>query len=405
MATLLMVMAVIPVLVGWLMDGDFTQAFYIPPSRLSMRFFQQRYRVLGLSAALYIAGVWVHLTITPASPAVVIISGLAIVGLGFAAFFAGHVVVFPAVHHDATWLSIEEAEKRLPGDTPIVGVSINGDARAFPVPWIVRPHVVQDMIGHEPVVMTFCGLSNLGKAFHGQLNGLPLKLAVVEQLENNVVLYDQGSNQLVQQIDGAITMGSQAGTSLPEYPVLSMTLKAWQSLYPTTKVFFQPMHGPLAVRITAFTQNKVAQQFKQEAPVFRTIRRFNNQLPPKAEVLGVRHGAAYKAYSLDYVRQHQVVNDMIGGLPIVVVHDPNHDIADVFERTVGGEVLTFEDASTDHTFMVRAQRTQTIWNLRGEPAGPPSATGSSASLRRFPHDSRVLWMIWYNFYPQTELVC
>ncbi len=58
-------------------------------------------------------------------------------------------------------------------------------------------------------------------------------------------------------------------------------------------------------------------------------------------VIGVRIGGAARAYPLRLLRWHEVVNDRLGGVPIAVTYSGLADLAAVFDRTEGDEVLTF----------------------------------------------------------------
>lgn len=58
-------------------------------------------------------------------------------------------------------------------------------------------------------------------------------------------------------------------------------------------------------------------------------------------VIGVCINGAARAYPISILNWHEVVNDTLGGVPIVVTYNPLCDSAVVFERRVGGETLTF----------------------------------------------------------------
>jgi hypothetical protein len=58
-------------------------------------------------------------------------------------------------------------------------------------------------------------------------------------------------------------------------------------------------------------------------------------------VVGVALGGEARAYPVRMLNWHEVVNDELGGRKIAVSYSPLGDAAVVFERTVGGEELTF----------------------------------------------------------------
>jgi len=52
----------------------------------------------------------------------------------------------------------QPASRPAPGldpDSPVLGVSVNGVARAYPLLALLGPEVVNDEVGGEPIVITF----------------------------------------------------------------------------------------------------------------------------------------------------------------------------------------------------------------------------------------------------------
>lgn len=78
----------------------------------------------------------------------------------------------------------------------------NGNHKAFPDSQVLRPHVAQ--IGKtdddKQVIMTYCGLTNLGMAF--EIHQKDVELVPLTQLENNLILMDKSSGHVGQQING-----------------------------------------------------------------------------------------------------------------------------------------------------------------------------------------------------------
>jgi len=71
--------------------------------------------------------------------------------------------------------------------------------------------------------------------------------------------------------------------------------------------------------------------------------RFDDELYVYAwdEVVGIAINGEARTYPLKLMHWHEVVNDVVGGVPIVVSLCPLCGTALVFERTYGGRVLTF----------------------------------------------------------------
>lgn len=64
-------------------------------------------------------------------------------------------------------------------------------------------------------------------------------------------------------------------------------------------------------------------------------------LKPQEPVLALRVGDDARAYPLQILMWHEIVNDVVGGVPVAVTFCPLCNSALVFERTVDGVVLDF----------------------------------------------------------------
>jgi len=64
-------------------------------------------------------------------------------------------------------------------------------------------------------------------------------------------------------------------------------------------------------------------------------------LDPREPVIGVEIGGEAKAYPLRILVWHEIVNDTVGGIPVVVTYCPLCNAAIVFDRWVAGPTLEF----------------------------------------------------------------
>ena len=54
-----------------------------------------------------------------------------------------------------TFVSVDEADSRMAPDEQVLGLSINGDHRAYSVPLLSRHEIVNDVVGGVPVAVTW----------------------------------------------------------------------------------------------------------------------------------------------------------------------------------------------------------------------------------------------------------
>lgn len=78
-----------------------------------------------------------------------------------------------------------------------------------------------------------------------------------------------------------------------------------------------------------------------DEPVFVDVDEANSWLKPVEPVILVEVGDEARAYPLQILIWHEIVNDTVGGLPLAVTFCPLCNTAIAFERTFEGQVLDF----------------------------------------------------------------
>jgi Protein of unknown function (DUF3179) len=135
----------------------------------------------------------------------------------------------------------------------------------------------------------------------------------------------------------------------------------------------------------------------------------NKLLVPSDRVIGVQVGRETRAYPLRILVWHEIVNDELGGLPVVVTYNPLCDSAVVFDRTVAGAVRTFGMSGLlyqSNLLLYDRQpsgKGESLWSqlLFRAVTGPEAAAGTR--LRVLP--SAVLtWDEWRAAHPDTTVL-
>lgn len=129
----------------------------------------------------------------------------------------------------------------LPGDR-VIGVCISGQARVYP-PSILNWHeAVNDILGGQPILVTYCHLCDSVAVYDRRIDGETLEFGVSGLLYNsNTLLYDRRSEgqgeSLWTQLDGRAVAGpAAAGTTLTSLPVAFVRWDDWLERYPDTTV-------------------------------------------------------------------------------------------------------------------------------------------------------------------------
>ncbi len=82
------------------------------------------------------------------------------------------------------------------------------------------------------------------------------------------------------------------------------------------------------------------------------------------EVLGVELEGETRAYPVRMLEYHQVVNDVIAGVPVAVTYDPLSGTPLAFRRQVDGQTLVFGVSGLlyNHNFLLYDRKTDSLWS-------------------------------------------
>lgn len=123
-------------------------------------------------------------------------------------------------------------------------------------------------------------------------------------------------------------------------------------------------------------------------------------LDERDRVVGVVRDGEAKAYPLAILNWHEVVNDTVGGRPVAVTYCPLTASAVVFERDVGGRVLTFGVSGRlfQSNVLLYDHQSESLWSQ----LGGASISGPSVDTRLRPVVSaETTWASWRSAHPDT----
>jgi Protein of unknown function (DUF3179) len=122
------------------------------------------------------------------------------------------------------------------------------------------------------------------------------------------------------------------------------------------------------------------------------------RLAPKALVAGLEIGGAAKAYPLELLARKRLIQDEVGGTPVVAARVAKAEAVVVYDRRVGDRTLTFE-APTEDGRMKDAE-TGSLWAALRGVAVEGSLRGKT--LTRLPHVT-MYWFGWHAYHPKTAV--
>jgi len=269
------------------------------------------------------------------------------------------------------------AQSKVARDRLVVGIEINGDARAYPLQFIGYHHQVRDKVGGRDVLVSYCTVCRTGRVFTPVVNGQLEKFRLVGMDHFNAMFEDQRTGSWWRQANGEAITGRLKGARLLEVPSRQVTLAQWLELHPRSLI----MQGdPAAVE-------EYAKDYAFERGTSRKKLTGTDTLSwrDKSWVLGITVNGKSKAYDWDRMERERLVHDELGGIPIVIVLASDSASFFAFERP---------DAQT--RFSLRHDSL-----IAGERAYAMTGHGASGSLASI-NVSQEFWHSWRTFQPGTE---
>lgn len=249
--------------------------------------------------------------------------------------------------------TIEEAKSFIPRSQEVMVIEHNGLARAYTDYEIWRPHIVGTEDGHngDNVVMTYCALTNLGMAVKPEIDGKPLELGVMTQLENNLVMWDKTTGEPIQQVHLRKECDGPDGPVMEEFPCFKMPFEHFARAYPDGEVFHRRRvlmkENPLVALYDKFWEAQfymaMARQKQNVDPIFPTLKNSDERLATKEHVWGFNIGDDRVCYSAPFLKEHGApINVVVGDQNIVAHFDPDYESVGIWHNNTGSPVTTLD---------------------------------------------------------------
>jgi len=284
----------------------------------------------------------------------------------------------------------------LEDDDILLGVTSGKVAKAFPAADLAQHGAVSDTMPDGPISVTWCGVCNTGLVFRAEVKGRTLHFQYDRMVGANEVQKDLETGTSWQQATGEAIDGPLKGTRLKLYPVVRTTWAAWRKRYPQTMVL-KPLSG-YAERMPSRSKRikEVTRLGPAGAPNGALV--VDTRLPARETVAGLEVGRETVAYPFSALRVARVVNDRVGGLPIVIVHQPSSDTTTAFDARAQGKVLTFQPANDEASSVIDLD-TRSTWNAYGLCLEGPLKGTQLKHVILVPQ----FWFAWSQFHQGTRV--
>lgn len=274
----------------------------------------------------------------------------------------------------------------------VIAVEIAGESVAYPVRQIFYHHIIEDNVGGVPIVVTYCGLCRSGLVWESTLDGRKLSFNLSGIKNQNFIMSDVETGSWWQQATGKALQGPLKGSALK--PVLSdiISFGIWKQERPTGRVLVPEKKS----KDMGSYENDAAEQAILALP----MPTFPQQpLQPRELVAGINIYGLSKAYPVKAVEVKNLIFDILGTTPIVIVIDKDRKSVRSYEAIIDGKQLELSVKSDSTVFQMVDKETGSEWDFSGK-AISGSMTGKQ--LKKIPLLTEY-WFNWKEHNPETKI--
>jgi len=223
----------------------------------------------------------------------------------------------------------------LKGRDRVLGVSINGTARAYPIRILNYHEIVNDVIGGTPVVVTYCPLCGSGTAFEATIDGRSHEFGVSGLLYNSdVLMYDRETASLWSQLMVQAVTGPMKGTRLQQLPLSNSSWEEWVERHPDTRVLSNDTGYSRNYRVDPYPN------YGRDGKLYFPVTNSSKKYRRKEIVMGLEIDGRFKAYPFKELKKGAGrFDDEFAGEAFSVEFDAKHRTARVLEAD-GSEIPT-----------------------------------------------------------------
>jgi hypothetical protein len=374
-----------------LIGGEVLKVYYIMPfpgsqhdEVVSVAYFIHNYiifiRIVGwllLIYALYVN--WERIGV----------SGKIIIGIIFACylfvfvlfnyyFVADHIFYQPKNKKFAS-----AAESKVDQRQLVLGLYINGEAKAYPIEIIGYHHQVRDTVGGEPVMVTYCTVCRTGRVYSPIVDGKTETFRLVGMDHFNAMFEDENTKSWWRQVNGEAIAGSQKGKSLTEIPAAQMSLRSW---------LLQHMDSKILQPDTLYQKGYDDLKLFDEGTVPSGLEgRDSLSWKEKSWVVGVQLDNQARAYDWNNLVNKRVVNDTLNHQAILIALENDSVSFHSFKR----DSLIFKWDVAQQKLL--DENTQSTWSFSGECVGGQLKGSRLPAIQSY----QEFWHSWRTFRPQT----
>lgn len=235
----------------------------------------------------------------------------------------------------------------------IVGIELNGEARAYPIQLIGYHHQVVDTVNGAPVMVTYCTVCRTGRVFNPVVNGKYEKFRLVGMDHFNAMFEDETTKSWWRQSTGECIAGPLKGHKLNEIKSEQVALNVWLRRFPNSLI----LQGDEKFKLSFEKMDNYDKGKSKSSLTKRDTASWN----AKSWIVGISKGLSAKAYDWNQLEAKRIIEDSISDLPLVILLERDSASFHTYSRKLKNEVLNF---TLRNDSLIDLQ-SQSIWDFDG----------------------------------------
>jgi hypothetical protein len=210
-------------------------------------------------------------------------------------------------------------------DERILGVVVAGQPRAYPVAILNWHELVNDTLGGEPILVSFCPLCGTGMVFDRRIDGEARSFGVSGLLyRSDLLMYDRSTQSLWSQITAKAVTGALLGQRLRMLRAQMDLWGRWRRDHPETTVLSRETGHQRDYARSPYPGYADSRELIFPAPLDRRYH-------PKMPTLGLRlPGGGARGYpASELARAGGSLEERFLGHPVRITYDADRQLFDV----------------------------------------------------------------------------
>ena len=226
----------------------------------------------------------------------------------------------------------------------VMGVALNGEARAYPLPMMVWHQVANNELGGVPILVTFCRMCGTGVVYDRVVDNQTLSFSMSGLIYRaDILLYDRETRSLWSRFLDESVAGPSAGKPIFGLPHHISTLGEWLEQFPESTIVSRDTGFDIDYSKAPMGGGTAGDE------VFSTLPR-ELRYHPAMPVIGIRRNGETRAYPAgEILLMGGAIEDNFNGLPVTLSYQSTSQaFEENFDSSVDYDVTVWRKWSMQH---------------------------------------------------------